>query len=197
MEGGPETLVAIVTTALAFTRDYVPYERLPQPQTLWTAIPRGLQFGYVNEEDLDLKPVNDDQRLTVTMTLPPNFGYVMANAQLTITQNRANDWADSCNLNITNFLRGTPIGTFANYRQGLEVDGRFLKRTMVVTQPWPSFPIVGVTSGSPIIVVFDAWNGQDTAATAGTVSCFASFWQFDLEQIRKYPINSPQPVHSR
>ncbi len=189
--------MAIVTTALFFTRDYVPYERPPQPETLWTAIPRGLQSGFVNEEVLDLKPVNDDQRLTVTMTLPGNFGYVMADAQLTITQNRANDWADSCNLNITNFYRGTPVGYFANYRQPLEVDGRFLKRSMVVSQPWPTFPLVAPQRTAPIIIVFDAWNGQDTAATAGTVSAFASFWQFDLEQIRKFPINSPQPVHSR
>jgi len=193
--------MALVTTALALVRDYIPYERPPQPQTLWTAIPRGLQSGIVNNGTLDAKPLNDDSRLTCTMTLPPNFGYVMADANLTVTVDRAADWVDVCNVNLTNFYRGAPgnIANFsADYRQGFVltlVGGA--QRGMSVDQPWPSYPIVGLSGSQPIIVVLSATNSNNTAASAGTVFAFVSFWQFDLEQIRKYPINSPQPVHSR
>ncbi len=193
--------MATVTTALALVRDYVPYERPPQPQTLWTAIPRGLQSGIVNNGTLDAKPINDDQLLTCTMTLPPNFGYVMADAQLTVTVDRGADWGAFTNLNLTNFYRGAPgnITTFeADYRQEFHPNSIFSgSRSMSVVQPWPTYPIVALNGSSPIIVVLSAVNQNDTAASAGTVFAFVSFWQFDLEQIRKFPINSPQPVHSR
>lgn len=194
--------MALVTTAINLTGDYVPYERPPQPMTLWTPIPRGLQSGISNGGILDAKPVNDDQALTCTMVLPPNFGYVMADAQLTIKQNRASDWEPECNVEFTNFYRAAvPIsnGFEANYRQELHPKPLLgdVEKVMSVVQPWPTFPFVGTPGSGGAIVVLSAINGSDTVATAGTVMAFLSFWQFDLEQIRKFPINSPIPVHSR
>jgi len=193
--------MALVSTALTFVTDYVPYERPPQPDTLWSAIPRGLLSGIVNAGTLDAKPVNDDQTLTCTMTLPPNFGYVMADSQLTVNQNRAGDWRDFCTLRLNNFYRGAPANVDAfdiNYVQGFIDIGLFsTARAMSVINPWPSFPILAVRVESPTIVVLSAHNAQDAVATAGTVDAFVSFWQFDLEQIRKFPINSPIPTHSR
>ncbi len=193
--------MALVSTALTFVQDYVPYERPPQPDTLWSAIPRGLLSGIVNAGVLDAKPVNDDQSLTCTMTLPVNFGYVMADCQLSVNQNRAFDWDAIANLRLNNFYRGAPPNVDAfdiNYRQELLVIGlNSTTRCMSVVQPWPTFPILAVRTESPAIVVLSANNGNDTVTTAGTVDAFVSFWQFDLEQIRKYPINSPIPTHSR
>jgi len=191
--------MAVVATALSFTRDYVPYERPPQPETLWTAIPRGLQSGIVNAGILDAKPITDSQTLTCTMTLPAGFGYVMADAQLTIHQDAAGQWEPQVTLEITNFYRGAPLGFSINYRQELDrsIRATDTNASMVVVQPWPTFPLVGISAGAPIIIVLQAENATSDAALAGTVDAFASFWQFDLEQIRKYPINSPQPVHAR
>ncbi len=193
--------MAVVTTALSFISDYVPYERPPQPQTLWTAIPRGLLSGVVNGVALDLKPINDQQQLTCTMTLPPNFAYIMADAGLVITQNRAADWSKRCHVELTNFLRGARgiVNTFESHypQEMLETTAAISNIAMSIRAPWPSFPIVAPDPTTPTGVVLAARNNAAAAATAGTVMAFISFWQFDLEQIRKYPINSPIPVHSR
>jgi len=193
--------MATVNTALNMVRDYVPYERPPQPDTLWTAIPRGLQSGIINNGTLDAKPINDDQILTCTLTLPANFGYVMADSALTIDQNRAGDWENWVNVRLLNFYRGANanIQSFsADYRQELQDNrGFLLSASMSIVQPWPTFPIVSPSGTSPIIVVMKAQNIQAAASTAGTVMAFVSFWQFDLEQIRKFPINSPIPTHNR
>jgi len=193
--------MALVATALSFVQDYVPYERPPQDVTLWSAIPRGLLTGIVNAGVLDAKPVNDTQTLTCTMTLPPNYGYVMAEAQFEVIQNRAQDWNPAMYFEFTNFIRGAfgnVQGLTAQYPQSLldtRVNGAAV--AMSVVQPWPAMPMIGASSSAPIIIVIHANNSQATVSTAGTVMAFASFWQFDLEQIRKYPINSPQPVHAR
>jgi len=193
--------MAVVVTALTFVADYVPYERPPQPVTLWSAIPRGLFTGIVNAGVLDAKPVNDQQQLTITMTLPPNFGYVMSDSQLEVFQNRAADWNSRCQVQLTNFIRGAAgnvQGLTASYPQNMQdTTGVAASKAMQVLAPWPTMPIVASEPGAPTIVLMEARNNNATVATAGTVMAFASFWQFDLEQIRKYPINSPQPVHSR
>jgi len=193
--------MAIVTTALNMVADYVPFERPPQPQTLWSAIPRGLFTGIVNAGVLDAKPINDSQVLTCTIVLPNNFGYVMADAQLLINQDRAQDWSEECFVRLLNFYRGADSnvnGFETHYRQELLRTSAFgLSVAMSVVQPWPTFPIIAPQSTGGTIVVMRANNGTATAALAGTVMAFVSFWQFDLEQIRKFPINTPLPVHSR
>jgi len=194
--------MATVLTALALTRDYVPFERPPQPQTLWTAIPRGLQSGIVNNLVLDAKPLNDIQRLTCTMTLPPNFGYVMADAQLTVECDRAQDWNTSVVVELTNHYRGSSgnvLNFQSQYRQDLldTIQSGGATVSMSVVAPWPTYPLVAPSGDTPTIVVVRASNTAAAAAAAGTVFAFVSFWQFDLEQIRKYPINSPAPTHNR
>ncbi len=192
--------MATVTQTVVSTPSYVPYERPPQPLTLWSAIPRGLQSFIVPLTVLDLKAINDTQILVITATLPPNFGYVMNAAAFSITQDRAVDWTVRCNLNLQNFYRAPvdlSISLASNWVQEFSAGISDSTRHMRVTQAWPTFPIIGSTDTSGALVVLNARNGTATAASAGTLTAFLSFWQFDLEQIRKFPINSPIPTHSR
>jgi len=192
--------VAIVTQTIATTPSYVPYERPPQPFTLWTAIPRGLQSFVVDTQQLNLKALNDTQILVLTATLPPNFGYVMMDALVTITQDVANNWKDIIILNLQNFYRAPlnlSIGLSSTWVQEFNLGLDNTSRNLSRSQPWPGFPIIGSTDTSGVLVTMTMRNAVAAAAAAGTVNAFISFWQFDLEQIRKYPINSPQPVHSR
>jgi len=186
---------------VTMTTSYVPYERPPQPFTLWTAIPRGLMSFLVPTAILDAKALGDRAILNLNATLPPNFGYVMADMMVSITQDKSANWADPVTLTLQNFYRAAEddsvalSATYLSHSVNFSEDTR---RTMTRTEfstPFPSFPIIGQQSG--VLSVINMVNSVSGAAAVGTINAYLSFWQFDLEQIRKYPINSPQPVHSR
>lgn len=192
--------MALVTTTIAMKSVWTPYERPPDQVALWSAIPRGLQSFVVDTGALDAKPINDDQLVVLTATLPNNFGYVMADAGLNLAQDRAVDWQANSTVNLQNFFQATTdisVGLSYTWHQGFKADLDNTIILMDVRQPWPAFPMVAPRGTSGILVVISAFNGNATAAAAGTVNSFISFWQFDLEQLRKYPINSPIPTHSR
>lgn len=193
--------MALVIQNLAMTPSYVPYERPPQPITLWSAIPRGLQSFIVRTQQIDIKPVNDDFQLNLTALLSPNFGYVMADANFSFAGARAVDWEAECNLNLQFFYRANQtlsFGLAGNWRQSMLISSLFTdSRAMVIDHPFPSFPMIGSEGSTGIQIVLSAWNGNNTAAPIGVVNAFLSFWEFDLEQVRKYPINSPIPTHAR
>lgn len=193
--------MALDIQTIAMTDSYVPYERPPQPYTLWSAIPRGLQSFIVPTALLDIKILNDDAILQLTATLPPNFGYVMVDLNVTIAQDRAFDWDNECNLNLQNFYRAPVVDSVAlvaNWRQRFESIGQDeSQRALVLDQPYPSFPIIGTQGTSGVLINISMYNNNNAASSAGTVNAYISFWQFDLEQIRKFPINSPLPTHQR
>ena len=193
--------MAIDTQTIAMTGSYVPYERPPQNLTLWSAIPRGLQSFLVPTGILDAKALNDSMLLSLTATLPPNFGYVMADLMVTIAQDEAADWNGIFILNLQNYYRaaladsvalsGTWAGTFIAQTDSL------LRTTRADDLRGPLSPIIGAPGTSGALVTITLTNPGAAATTGGTVNASIAFWQFDLEQIRKYPINSPTPVHAR
>ncbi len=193
--------MALDIQTIAMTNVYVPYERPPQPMTLWSAIPRGLQSFIVDSQLLDVKILNDEAFLVLQATLPPNFAYVLADVNFHIRQNLAVNWDPVSSFSLQNFFRAPlnlSVGLSGKWIQNFtgtdQDDGG---RALVQIQPFPSFPMIGSPGTSGILMEMTAWNNVAAATTAGTVNAFVSFWQFDLEQVRKYPINSPQPVHSR
>ncbi len=180
---------------------YTPYERPPQPQTLWTAIPRGLQT-FLWTAVLDLIAVGNKAILNLNAVLPPNFAYVMADANLALAQVSAGtEWAPTYNLNLQNYYRAPvnqSVALSSNWVQNMvdnTQDGD--TKASSLAQPWPAFPIIGSTGTSGIQIVISTFNNAQVARAVGTIDAYISFWQFDLEQIRKYPINSPIPTHAR
>ncbi len=191
--------MALVIQTEAATETYIPYERPPDNFALWSAIPRGLVSFLVDTQQLDLKPVNDTFLLNITGTLGGNFGYVMMDANLTLNQDRAADWEKFCNFGLQNYYRAPlnlSLGVSSNWVQDM-VTFSGSTNLMAQTQAWPTFPIIGTPGSSGIQMTMSAFNATATAAAVGTMNFYASFWQFDLEQIRKFPINSPIPTHSR
>jgi len=193
--------MALDIQTIAMTPQYQPYERPPDTLTLWSAIPRGLATFLVDTQALDAKALNDEALLQLQGTLAPNFGYVMADCNVTIAQNLAENWSTFINLNLQNFYRAgetLALGLAANWVQDfLGAAQDTSTRSLSVRQPWPTYPIIGTAKTSGILINISTFNNVAAAATAGTVNAYISFWQFDLEQIRKFPINTPIPTHSR
>lgn len=193
--------MALVIQNQAMTNVYVPYERPPQAYTLWSAIPRGLQSFVVDGQVLDAIVVGDDALLNLTATLPPNFGYVMSELNFGLAQTGGASWSNRMQLNLQNFYRAPEdisLALAGNWPQNMEaVAQNNTTRTSNISQPLPAFPMIGTPGSTGIQVVISTFNNAQNAVAAGTINAFISFWQFDLEQIRKFPINSPQPVHNR
>ncbi len=184
---------------------YLPYERMSDPAALWTAVPRGLRGFISNTEALDLKPVNDQQILNLTGTLPANFAYVFANIHLTISQNKAGNWTDTYTLNLQNWYQGILAQSetwnlpFSDGLIGGPSSGDPQEKNSASgsLDYLPAQPMWAPRGTSGILIVMNAENLVGAAATAGTVNAHINFWEFDLEQVRKYPINTPIPVHAR
>ncbi len=192
--------MALDIQTIAMTGVYVPYERPPQNITLWSAIPRGLASFVIDGQALDAKALNDEALLNLQGTLPPNFAYVMQDMNVTIAQDLAENWSTFINLNLQNFYRSPEtlhVALAGNWVQdflGAAQDAS--TRASSQRQPYPSFPLLGVNAAG-VQINISTFNNVAAAAAAGVVNAFISFWQFDLEQIRKYPINSPIPTQSR
>ncbi len=192
-------MALVIQTELA-VGSFVPYERPPQPLTLWSAIPRGLQSFVVDGLALDAIGSGDDALLQITATLPPNFGYVMHDLNLTLSMGNAGiDWAATMNLNLQRFYRAPQsLALNGNWTQSMVApaqDGT--TKNLSKVQPWPTFPMIGTDTTTGILINVSTFNNAGTVRVAGTIQFWISFWQFDLEQIRKFPINSPQPVQAR
>lgn len=185
--------MAVDTQTIEMSHTYVPFERPPQPYTLWTAIPRGLTTFFVDAQVLDAKALNDDAILRLTATLQPNFGYVFADWSLQIDQDRAADWGNQATVNFQSFLRIPGANSVALQMTWFDdFSVHELSSTSKVVRHLnrhPSFPMINTAGDSGIRVTLGAFNAVDTAALAGVVNAFATFWQFDLEQIQKYPVN--------
>lgn len=183
---------------------YLPFERMPDPDALWTAVPRGLRGFVVDGGVLDAKPVNDQQLLTLSATLPANFAYVLAEIHLTIFQNRAGDWKDLYVFNLQNWYQGllslssSWTMPMADGLSGTLGQPAVEKNTTPHSMDsLPGAPMWAPRGTTGILISIQAENQNATVTTAGTVGAFISFWEFDLEQIRKFPVNSPIPVHAR
>lgn len=188
--------MATVNTTINMVPSYQPFERPPDPVALWTAIPRGLRGFVVQSDDLDAKPVNDTQVLTFLAELPAGFGYVFAEVGLRLSQNRAADWDKKFQLNLQNFHQGKTISISYMYTLALTALGSELGVTLQSTDKMPK-SVLWAPAGASIEIQIIMINTNATVAAAGSVACFIDFWEFDLEQIRKFPINTPLPIHSR
>ena len=193
--------MANVAVTIAMEPTYLPYERPPDPQTLWSAIPRGFRGLVAESEILAAKPVNDTETLALTGTLPANFAYIFADISLRLTQNRAFDWHNEYTLNLQNYYQGSVSlssnwnFTFSNNAGGVAGDTRGAGFQSGYSYPKSIMWAPRGTAG--ILVNITCRNLGANAATAGNISAYINFWEFDLEQARKYPINAPFPTHSR
>ena len=194
--------MANVAVAITMEPTYLPFERTPDNVALWTAIPRGLRGFVVEFGTVTAKPVNDTLTLALTATLPQNFAYVFADIALSVRGDTASDWDSEYSLNLQRFYQGDAHGIALAMNWSFDfatmnLDRATLGQGHTAIQQRPTFPMWAPSTGAGIGIVINAFNSAAAVAAVGNVSAYINFWEFDLEQIRKYPINSPFPVHVR
>jgi len=189
-----------IQTVALVNPESVPFERPTNPVALWTPIPRAL-FTFHISIQLDAKAATDTALLNLDATFPPGFAYIFADLNLTIRQDRAFEWSLIANLNLQNFFRAhrDVVALNGNYTVGMAssaIDGSQLTlQQSSFTNPWPKMIMVPTEGTVGILTRFTAWNANATnAAAVGTIDYWISMYQYDLEQIRKFPINTLLPV---
>lgn len=191
--------MANVAVAIAMTPTYLAYERPPDRQALWSAIPRGLRGFAVAVGELTAKPLNDTETIDLSGTLPGNFAYVFAEIGLTLRQDTMSDWDSEYTLNLQNYYQGnlamSQSWNFDLALHGLIRDARGAGHTALASTPRQPMWAPRGTSG--ILINISSFNAGAPVAATGTIDCYINFWEFDLEQVRKYPVNAPIPTHSR
>lgn len=191
--------MALVTTTINMTPTYQPFERPPDQVTLWSAIPRGLRGFVVAAGVLDVKPINDDQQLILLGTLPSNFAYVFAEIGLRILVDVAASWDSEYTLILQDYYQGRADviqqWNFEFSSSNLQSTARGQGHTAIGQTPRQ--PMWSPRDTDGIVINISTFNNGAPAGAAGTVWANINFWEFDLEQAKKHPINTPFPVHVR
>lgn len=190
--------MANVEVAIAMTPTYLPFERPPDRAALWSAIPRGLRGFVIPSATLTAKPVNDTETFVLSGTLGPNFAYILAEISVRLAQDRAQDWEREYSLNLQNFYQGN-VALSQNWNFPFSTIG--LGSLALGNGPaavrMPMAPITAPRGTAGVLISITGFNDAAAVAAAGVIACYINFWEFDLEQARKYPINAPLPTHSR
>ncbi len=195
---------SITVAAGTLSRLYAPFEGMSEAQRLVTAVPRGM-VRFFSDVALAAKPVNDDLLVEVTGALPGGFAYVISALSYSLTVDRAADFHSNMKFRILAGLPGGPPGNEQNaiFSLGSFVPGsaiavptRILAYTFGSLREWYPQPFFN-TSALSISFSLTIGNGSDTVQAAGTQFFSCSFYQYELNQAVRFPLNSPVPVGIR
>lgn len=175
---------------------------MSERQRLTNSVPRGL-LRFEFDGALTAKPINDDLQVNITGSLPPNFAYIVCSMSYQLQNDRAADFEANLRLRIFN---GIPNGTNGNEQIAVFPMDAFTRfpddpqRVMSYTRgplrnwfPNPLYP----KQTQAMSFTAQVANGNNTAAAAGTQLFHMAFYQYDLNQAIRFPLNSPIPVGIR
>ena len=178
---------------------YTPYQRPPDAAAIRTPIPRGLKSFVVRGAVLAAKPVDDTELLTIALTLPAGFGYVVNEIHCNIIVDTADDWNG---FGIWRLSQSSPANNGFDYRfllpfSNTSQNGSTLgvRGTRQAGQHITRTPIVPPREGSTQSLSFTNLNAAVQAA--GTVDALLSFWEYDLEQLAWYPAHVAASTYVR
>ncbi len=197
--------MALVTQDVTPTRSYTPFEGMSERQRLSNSVPRGL-LRFFSNEAVDAKPVNDDIRLSITGSLPPNFAYVISALSFIIEVDTATDWTSFCRFRIFNGIPNGPPSNeqvarfnFSFNSMGVAImpNSRILEFSAGSLREWFPQPIVRSAGAAGLSFTLLAGNGANAVQAAGAMFFNLSFYQYELNQAVRYPLNAPIPVGIR
>jgi len=197
--------VALVTSTLVLTRNYSPFEGMDEATRMRTSIPRGL-LRFVSTTAVAAKPVNDDLLVVGTGSLPPGFAYVISSMSWQIIVDRAADFHSTAFFRIFN---GLPNGEVPNEQvsmfdftdqsptTAIKPNSRILEYSRGCLREWYPQPLVQTKGAAGMSFTVQAFNANNTVQAAGTQFFNCAFYQYELNQAVRFPLNSPIPMGIR
>ncbi len=179
--------MAIVLVEVTATLTRTVFVKPPDYVRERTSMPRAIVNFTVASTAVAAKPVNDQEELAVLIPLDPNFAYRLADFNVWLQQDTANDWNTVAYLEIFNGVRNLPPNTVM--RHAVTVDDGL--RINAPVEMWmghfepgarPNYVIQTGPAGGVAIVTFEATNQAAAVAAAGSMGMMATFFEFEIEQ---------------
>ncbi len=198
--------MAVVTQVIAPARSYSPFEGMSEAQRLASAVPRGLiRFDTVVGQTITAKPINDSYDLQVTCSLPDGFAYILSGLSFQVAVDTISDYDDTCQGRIFNGLpTAAPGGAEHAIFDMTEVASTVALRPMRILSygrgtlaTWFHHPFTRNLAGTGLSFLINYHNSAAPAAATGLVSFHLSIYQYELNQLVRFPLNYPTPVGSR
>ncbi len=155
-------------------------------------------------EAIDAKPINDDLQLDITGSLPIGFAYVFASLSWRMSVDLFGDFLDVVGFRIFNGIPTAPNGNeqwallnLTDFQRNPSTGTKTLEYTRGGLREW--FPLVLSSPGPSQAMSFTlaVANPADPASAAGTQEFHAAFYQYELNQAVRFPLNFPLPVGVR
>ncbi len=195
--------MAVVLVSLSATRTRQVFRKPTDLVREFSPWPRALVMFSILDGAITLKALNNTEELIISMVLDFRFAYRMVDLNASLTQDTANDWRAVAYLEMINSVRGTPVGTNTRYPIALQdttIRDSSDDELWVAAGVPERLPHTIIQATRPAIaptVNFNAVNITAAAAAAGTVNFYASFLEYDIEQVENLPIHYPVSVLSR
>ncbi len=167
-------------------------------------MPRAMVNYNIVNGVISAKPINDQQELIIGLTIEQNFAYRFLEFSISLIQDVAFAWGPRAYFELTNAIRNTAVSSTQRHPVVLEDVTRIpvpsemwiaraaaetnLPRYIIQTRPG--------TQSAPV-VTFKATNQSDPAGAAGTVNFYASFLEYDIEQVERFPLHWPLSTWTR
>ncbi len=190
--------MAVVLDSLAATFRRTVFLKPPDMLRQLTAIPRAIVTFNILNGVITAKPVNDTAELIIGMTLDTSFAYRWIDLAWDLTQDVAFNWNNRGYVEITNGIRNLVSGMTQRHVVVMDdvnivptAGERIMARTGV--DPLVRY-IIQTTqeSGFAPIITFKASNENVAVGAAGTTNFYASFYEYDIEQVEMYPVHYAQ-----
>lgn len=158
-------------------------------------IPRGL-ITYTGADAIALKGAGDETVYALTLTMPPNFAYLLRNLMVTMV---SDDLTNNFNLIGKGSYAGDSFAfSLVNPPWNLISAGEFIEGAAVkasrIWVPGAGTPKLILQGGDRVAAELTDMDAG--ASTAGDMFYFYEFYVFDITQIDKWELNTPIPTIS-
>lgn len=182
------------------TFDRTPLTKGADWTRLYLPIPRSIVNFTVNAGVIGTKPLNDTQELVVVVNLPIEFAYRMVDLLFTIDQDVAHDWNTRGFFTVINGIRRLPAGQRQRHiLVSNEYFGRspFVEQSAFTFDQMPRYIFQAVFPKIQPVLAANANNLTAAAGAAGELMFYASFLEYDLEQVQNVNMHIPGLTYER
>ncbi len=190
--------MALVNDSFVPTQSRTVFRKFPDMQRELTPFPRALMNFSVSAGVVSAKPLDDNYRADISISLDFRFAYRLLELTQTILQDNANDYASVPYLAVLNGIRRIPQGTTVRFPFNLVDSFTAVDPTTELNmirpmdgQVRPSGILQSILPAVSPTINFHTFNQTAAAGLAGTLDFFASFLEYDVEQVENFPIHFP------
>lgn len=184
--------MAVVSDQFVSTFSRTVFIKRPDATRMFTAEPRAIVNFNVFNGTLSAKPLSDQQNIVVLVDLPLAFAYRMIELNCSISQDVADDWDRGVFLEVTNAIRSLEPGSVERHPgTNTSLVRRNVTGVWAIDFPVPRYIMQALRPNVAAAMSFEAGNQNAAAGSAGVINFYASFLEYEIEQVQMYPVHFP------